>query len=120
VIIYDVVCITKSDVRLDSLKESQTHTDTSLDTLITAQIQLTHRFDRMTKQVDRITETSSISPETKAKWAKRREERGMRAYGVLIGANQGEALLDEISNEVFCLDDLRGDLPALEGIFSVV
>jgi hypothetical protein len=36
VIIYDVVCITKSDDRLDSLKESQTHTDTSLDTLITA------------------------------------------------------------------------------------
>lgn len=56
-IIYDVVCITKSDVRLGSLKESQTHTDTSLDTLITAQIQLTHRFDRMTEQVDRITET---------------------------------------------------------------
>ena len=44
----------------------------------------------------------------------------MRAYGVLIGTNQGEALLDEISNEVFRLDDLRGDLPALEEIFSAV
>jgi hypothetical protein len=42
----------------------------------------------------------------------------MRAYGVLIGSNQGEALLDEISDVVFRLDDLRGDLLALEMIFS--
>jgi len=63
---------------------------------------------------------TSISPETKAKWAKRKEERGMRVYGVLIGANQGEALLDEICDAVFRLDDLRDDLPALEGIFSAV
>ena len=63
---------------------------------------------------------TSISPETKTKWAKIREDRGMRAYGVLIGTNQGEALLDEISNEVFRLDELRGDLPALEEIFSAV
>ncbi|MCI0665676.1 MAG: hypothetical protein L0220_31860 [Acidobacteria bacterium] len=62
---------------------------------------------------------TSFSPETNAKWSKRREERGMRAYGVLIGANQGEALLDEISNEVFHLDNLSDDLPALEVIFSV-
>jgi hypothetical protein len=41
----------------------------------------------------------------------------MRAYGVLIGANQGEALLDEICEAVFRLDDMRGDLPALEVIF---
>jgi hypothetical protein len=35
-----------------------------------------------------------------------------------IGANQGEALFDEVSNMVFRLDDLRGDLPALDVIFS--
>jgi uncharacterized protein with von Willebrand factor type A (vWA) domain len=63
---------------------------------------------------------SDVSPEAQAEWAKRRAERGMRAYGVLIGSNQGEALLDEISDAVFRLDDLRGDLPALEVIFSTV
>jgi hypothetical protein len=44
----------------------------------------------------------------------------MRAYGVLIGANRGEALLGEIGDAVFRLDDLRDDLPALEAIFSAV
>jgi uncharacterized protein with von Willebrand factor type A (vWA) domain len=63
---------------------------------------------------------SDVSPEAQAEWSKRRAERGMRAYGVLIGSNQGEALLDEISEAVFRLDDLRGDLPALEVIFSAV
>src|SRR5262245_59599259 len=63
---------------------------------------------------------TSISPETQAQWMKRRAERNMRAYGVLIGSNQGEALLDEIGDAVFRLDDLRGDLPALEVIFSAV
>jgi uncharacterized protein with von Willebrand factor type A (vWA) domain len=63
---------------------------------------------------------SDVSPEAQAEWTRRREERGMRSYGVLIGANQGEALLDEISDAVFHLDDLCGDLPALEEIFSAV
>ena len=63
---------------------------------------------------------SDVSPEAQAEWTKRRAERSMRAYGVLIGTNQGEALLDEISDAVFRLDDLRGDSPALEVIFSTV
>jgi len=63
---------------------------------------------------------SDVSPEAQTEWTKRRTERGMRAYGALIGANQGEALLGEISDAVFRLDDLRGDLPALEVIFSAV
>src|SRR5215813_5152179 len=63
---------------------------------------------------------SEVSPEVRAEWTRRRAERGMRAYGVLIGSNQGEALLGEISDAVFRLDDLRGDLPALEVIFSAV
>jgi len=63
---------------------------------------------------------SDVSPEAQTEWTRRRTERGMRAYGVLIGANRGEALLDEICDAVFRLDDLRGDLPALEVIFSAV
>jgi uncharacterized protein with von Willebrand factor type A (vWA) domain len=63
---------------------------------------------------------SDVSPEAQAEWTRRRAERGMRSYGVLIGSNQGEALLDEISEAVFRLDDLRSDLPALEVIFSAV
>ena len=63
---------------------------------------------------------SEVSPEAQAEWTMREAERGMRSYGVLIGANQGEALLDEISDAVFHLDDLRSDLPALEVIFSAV
>jgi len=63
---------------------------------------------------------SDVSPEAEAEWTKRRSERGMRAYGVLIGSNQGEALLGEISDVIFRLDNLRSDLPALEVIFSAV
>jgi len=63
---------------------------------------------------------SDVSPEAQAEWTRRRVERGMRSYGVLIGANQGQALLDEIGDAVFHLDDLCGDLPALEEIFSAV
>ena len=63
---------------------------------------------------------SDVSPEAQAEWTRRRAERGMRSYSVLIGSNQGEALLDEISDAVFRLDDLRSDLPALEVIFSAV
>jgi uncharacterized protein with von Willebrand factor type A (vWA) domain len=63
---------------------------------------------------------SDVSPEAQAEWMRRRAERGMRSYGVLIGSNQGEALLGEISDAVFRLDDLRGDLPALEVIFSAI
>jgi len=61
-----------------------------------------------------------ITPQARAEWAKRRDQQGMRAYSVLIGSNQGEDLLNEISDMVFQLDDLSGDLPALEVIFSSV
>jgi uncharacterized protein with von Willebrand factor type A (vWA) domain len=62
---------------------------------------------------------SDVSPEAQAEWTRRRSERGMRAYSVLIGSNQGESLLDETSDAVFRLDDLLGNLPTLEVIFSV-
>jgi hypothetical protein len=44
----------------------------------------------------------------------------MRAYGALTDANRGGALLGEISGAVLRLGDLRGNLPALEAIFSTV
>jgi uncharacterized protein with von Willebrand factor type A (vWA) domain len=63
---------------------------------------------------------SGVSMEAQAEWMKRRAKRGMRVYGVIIGSKQGETLLDEISDAVFGLDDLRDDLPALEVIFSTM
>lgn len=62
---------------------------------------------------------TSVSQPAQAEWRRRRAERSMRAYSVLIGTNQGEELLNEISDAVFCLSDLRDDLPALETIFSI-
>jgi hypothetical protein len=38
----------------------------------------------------------------------------------IFATQQGEALLDQISDAVFRLDDLLGALPALEVIFSAV
>jgi uncharacterized protein with von Willebrand factor type A (vWA) domain len=63
---------------------------------------------------------SHVSPEAQAEWTRRREVLGMRVYSVLIASNQGRELLDEISDEVFRIDDLRGDALALEVIFSAV
>ena len=62
---------------------------------------------------------TSISAEAQVEWMKRRADRGMRAYGILIGAGDGEAALGGITDAVFRLDDLRDDLPALETIFSI-
>ena len=61
-----------------------------------------------------------VSPEAVEQWKKRRTERSMRAYSVLIGTEHGEPLLKEISDAVFYLKDLSEDLPALEVIFSAV
>jgi uncharacterized protein with von Willebrand factor type A (vWA) domain len=63
---------------------------------------------------------SDVSLEAQTEWTRRRAEQGMRAFSVLIGSNQGEALLDDISDVIVRLDDLRGDLPALEVIFSTI
>jgi uncharacterized protein with von Willebrand factor type A (vWA) domain len=60
-----------------------------------------------------------LKPETLANWQKMRTDRGMRSYSILIGSNEGEQLLWQISDAVFCLDDLAEDIQALEAIFSV-
>ncbi|MCG3143129.1 MAG: Protein ViaA [Gammaproteobacteria bacterium] len=60
-----------------------------------------------------------LKPETLAIWQKMRADRGMRSYSILVGTSEGEQLLWQISDAVFCLDDLAEDIQALEAIFSV-
>ena len=62
---------------------------------------------------------TSISAEAQAEWMKRRADRNMRAYGILIGAGEGEAVLGGITDAVFRLNDLRDALPTLETILSI-
>lgn len=62
---------------------------------------------------------ADVSATAQAEWQKKRAERKTRAYGILIGTTQGEDVLWQLTDAVFCLDDLRADLPALEAIFSV-
>ena len=62
---------------------------------------------------------ADVSATAQAEWLKKRAERKTRAYGILIGTTQGEDVLGHLTDAVFCLADLRADLPALEAIFSV-
>ena len=62
---------------------------------------------------------ADVSATAQAEGWKKRAERKTRAYGILIGTTQGDELLAQLTDAVFCLDDLRADLPALEAIFSV-
>jgi uncharacterized protein with von Willebrand factor type A (vWA) domain len=60
-----------------------------------------------------------LKPDTLTNWQKMRAERGMRSYSILIGTNEGEELLWQISDAVFCLNDLTEDMTALETVFSI-
>lgn len=60
-----------------------------------------------------------IQSDTLTRWQKTKAERGMRAYSILIGSDEGEETLQAFSDAVFCLDDLTDDLPALETIFAI-
>ncbi len=62
---------------------------------------------------------ASVTATALQEWQERRAARKTRAYGILIGTTQGEEVLEQLTDAVFCLDDLRADLPALETIFSV-
>jgi len=62
---------------------------------------------------------ASISARTEAEWWKRKAERKMRCYGVLIGMEYGAEALDRISDAVMTLDDLKQDLDVLETIFAI-
>jgi uncharacterized protein with von Willebrand factor type A (vWA) domain len=54
-----------------------------------------------------------------AEWNKRRKERELRCYAVLIGETQGVAALSQISESVTSLLDLTQDGEALQTIFSI-
>jgi uncharacterized protein with von Willebrand factor type A (vWA) domain len=60
-----------------------------------------------------------ISNEAVAEWWRRRAERKMRCYGILIGTEQGATTLGRISDAVMTLDDLKQDLDVLETIFAI-
>jgi uncharacterized protein with von Willebrand factor type A (vWA) domain len=62
---------------------------------------------------------ASVSTRTEAEWWKRKAERRMRSYGVLIGEPRGLEVLGRISDAVMTLDDLKQDQGVLETIFSI-
>ena len=62
---------------------------------------------------------ASISARTEAEWWKRKAERKMRCYGVLIGTDHGTEALGRISDAVMTLDNLKQDIDVLETIFSI-
>jgi len=62
---------------------------------------------------------ASVSTRIEADWWKRKAERRMRCYGVLIGEARGLEVLGRISDAVMTLDDLKQDQEVLETIFSI-
>lgn len=60
-----------------------------------------------------------LHADTLNRWRQAKQERGMHAYSILIGLEEGEETLRKFSDTIFCLDDLAEDLPALETIFSI-
>jgi uncharacterized protein with von Willebrand factor type A (vWA) domain len=62
---------------------------------------------------------TSIEAQARAEWQRRREERGMRAYCVLIGTDEGAGALASISDAMMTLANLEHDTPVLETIFAV-
>ena len=62
---------------------------------------------------------TTIDPQMQYEWQRRRKEREMRVYGVLIGTDAGAAVLASISDALLTLDDLEGDLPTLQTIFNL-
>lgn len=62
---------------------------------------------------------TSIQAQAQTEWQRRREGRGMRAYAVLIGTDDGAGVLASISDALLTLDNLADDMPVLETIFAV-
>jgi len=60
-----------------------------------------------------------ISKRAETEWWKRRAERRMRCYGILIGADRGLDALGRISDAVMTLDDLKQDLDVRETIYVI-
>ena len=62
---------------------------------------------------------TAISPTWREEWNRRRRGRGMRAYGVLIGTNQGAGELAGVTDALLTLHNLQEDLPVLQTIFAI-
>jgi uncharacterized protein with von Willebrand factor type A (vWA) domain len=62
---------------------------------------------------------TTISPTVQAQWQQRRAARDMRAYGILIGTDEGAHTLAGITDAIMTLHDLNNDTDVLETIFNV-
>jgi uncharacterized protein with von Willebrand factor type A (vWA) domain len=62
---------------------------------------------------------ASISPNVKANWLQTKADRAMRAFGILIGSDEGASVLASITDAMLPLDMLKNDDPILQTIFSI-
>ncbi|HKC89454.1 MAG TPA: hypothetical protein VKG02_25955 [Blastocatellia bacterium] len=62
---------------------------------------------------------ASVSKQIETEWWKRKAERRMRCYSILIGMDHGAEALGRISDAVMTLDNLKQDIDVLETIFSI-
>src|SRR6266508_3107965 len=62
---------------------------------------------------------TSISAAARDAWQQRRVERGMRAYGILLGTREGMHALAAIADAVLTIDNLQDDMPILQTIFAI-
>jgi uncharacterized protein with von Willebrand factor type A (vWA) domain len=62
---------------------------------------------------------TSITDAACAEWQRRRVERGMWAYGILLGTREGMHALASITDAVLTIDNLQDDMPILQTIFAI-
>lgn len=62
---------------------------------------------------------NSVDQAVWAEWQTYRQQREMRAYGVLIGTEQGAEALASITDALLTLSNLADDVPLLQTIFAV-
>jgi uncharacterized protein with von Willebrand factor type A (vWA) domain len=62
---------------------------------------------------------TSINTAASDAWQQRRAERGMRAYGILLGTREGMHALASITDAVLTIDNLNEDMPILQTIFAI-
>ena len=62
---------------------------------------------------------ASISATVKSNWLQTKAARAMRAFGILIGTDEGASVLASITDAMLPLDMLKNDDPILQTIFSI-
>ena len=62
---------------------------------------------------------TSISATVKSNWLQIKAARAMRAFGILIGTDEGASVLASITDAMLPLDMLKNDDPILQTIFSI-